>query len=119
MRINRKTGLLLLAALLLLGISAAALTFAQDAGSAPDSGETEVNEGGSEGAVSASAVKLTEAEAIAIAEAKAHSTYTAVELESEDGVALYSIELKDDSEVEVDANTGVILQVEVPGSDGD
>lgn len=122
MRINRKTGLaLLLAVLMVLGISAVALAFAQNSGTVPDNGDTEISDDGaeSEGFISPSAVKLTEADAIAIAETKSGSTYTAVELEQEGGVASYSIELKNGSEIEVDANTGSILQVEGAGSSDD
>ena len=114
MKINRK-GLLLLVALIVLTISAAALVAAQGSPPAPDTEEGSETES----QVSASDVALTQEEAIAIAEAETGSTAAFVELERENSTALYSIELKDGSEVEVDANTGDILQVEGAGGGGD
>lgn len=120
MRINRKILLpLLIAALLILGISFAALVTAQDAPSAPDTAETEDEAGEAEDPASASDATLTQDEAIAIAEAETGSTAAFVELENEGGTVLYSVELADGSELEIDANTGDILQVEGAGADDD
>ena len=120
MKINRKILLpLLIAALLVLAVGAAVLVNAQDSQPGPDTGEADEVGGESESQALPADVTLTQDEAIAIAEAERGSTAAAVELEGEGGHALYSIELEDGSEVEVDANTGDILQVEGAGSDGD
>jgi uncharacterized membrane protein YkoI len=120
MHINCKVLLpLILVALLLLGISAVALAGTQNLQSAPETAEIESNDGESESPASASEVKLTQDEAVAIAEAQVGSTAVYVELERENGVAKYSVELKNGAEVEVDAYTGAILETEGAGGDGD
>ena len=120
MKIHRKILLsLLIAALLVMGVGAAVLVNAQDSQPGPDTGETEEEGGETESPASPSDAALTQDEAIAIAEAETGSTAAFVELENEGGSVIYSIELEDGSEVEVDANTGDILQVEGAGTDSD
>ncbi len=120
MNINRRILLpLFLIALIVLGIIGAVLVSAQDSRPAPDAAETETNDGEADSPASPSEAALTQDQAVAIAEAYTGSTMAFVELENEGGVLKYSVELEDGSEVEVDANTGGILQVEGAGSAGD
>lgn len=114
MKNNRKT-LLLIGALLILTITAGVLFAAQTTPNTPDDDEA----GEVESQASASDATLSQDEAIAIAEAETGSTAAFVELERENGTVLYSVELEDGSEVEIDANTGDILEVEGAGADGD
>lgn len=121
MRINRKTLLILgVVAILIVGVGGLVLA-AQSNGlilnQNDDDNGSEIGE--NEGSATAADATLTQDEAIAIAEAERNSTATAIELEREHGKVIYSIELADGSEVEVDANTGDILQIEGAGSDSD
>jgi uncharacterized membrane protein YkoI len=122
MRTHQKSLLsIFLISLLVVVVGGAVLVAAQDAApSAEASGiqNGDVN-GEAETPVSASDAVLTEAEAVAIAEAERGSTATYVELEREHGVTLYSIELTDNSEVEINANTGEVIEIELPGTDND
>jgi len=116
MKINRKVLLtLFIVTLVILGIGAAALVAAQ--GSQPDTDTEDDNE--TESVAAPSDTTLTQEEAIAIAEAETGSTTAFVELEKEGGFVIYSIELEDGSEVEIDANTGDILEVEGAGANDD
>lgn len=118
MRINRKILLpLLIVALLVLGIVGAVLVYASQP--APDTVEAEDDEGEVESQASASEATLTRDEAIAIAEAETGSTAAFVELENENNTLVYSVELEDGSEIEIDASTGDILEIEGAGADSD
>ncbi|MCI0710267.1 MAG: PepSY domain-containing protein [Chloroflexi bacterium] len=122
MRTNQKSLLsIFLISLLLVIVGGAVLVAAQDtAPSAEASGIQNGDDNGeAETPASASDAVLTEAEAVAIAEAERGSTATYVELERERGVTLYSIELTDNSEVEINANTGEVIEIELPGTDND
>jgi uncharacterized membrane protein YkoI len=120
MRINQKNlPLVLLVILLALGIIGAVWVSAQDTPAAPDATETEDDGNEFESPGSPADTALTQDDAIAIAESHSGSAAAFVELENEGGILVYSIELEDGSEVEVDANTGDILEVEGPGSDDD
>ncbi len=114
MKINRKT-LLLVGALIILIVTAGILLAAQTLPPTPDDEEA----GEVESQASASDAALSQDEAIAIAEDYTGSTAAYVELERENGTVVYSIELEDGSEVEVDGNTGDILEVEGVGADDD
>jgi uncharacterized membrane protein YkoI len=114
MKINRKF-LLALGGLIVLGIFAAALVAAQGSQPAPDTEE----DGEEESLTSPSEAALSQDEAVAIAEQYTGSTAAFVELENEGGTVVYSVELEDGSEVEVDGNTGDILEVEGAGADDD
>lgn len=118
MQINRKSLLIvMLIGLLVLAVGGTVLVAAQTELPAT---EVEADHDGDSVETPASAVDalLTEAEVMAIAQAERGSTVVASELEREGGVVIYSIELADGSEVEIDANTGAILQTEFPGVGG-
>ncbi len=112
MTLNRKV-LLALVALVIVSIFAGVLVAAQGSPPAPD---TEAD-GEEESLASPSEAALTQDEAVAIAEEYTGSTAAFVELEHEGGTVVYSVGLEDGSEVEVDGNTGDILEVE--GADDD
>lgn len=114
MKINRKT-LLLVVALAILTVTTGVLFAAQTTPNTPDTEE----EGEVESPASASDAALTEDEAVAIAEAHTGSTAAFVELERENGMVVYSIELEDGSEVEIDASNGDIVEEEGAGADDD
>jgi uncharacterized membrane protein YkoI len=114
MKVNRKV-LLALVALVVLSIFAGVLVAAQAPQPVPDTEE----DGEEESLASPSQAALTQDEAVAIAEEYAGSTAASVELEHEGGAVVYSVELEDGSEVEVDGNTGDILEVEGAGGDDD
>ena len=71
----------------------------------------------------AEATGLTEAQAIEIALMEIAGDVQETELESEDGIQVYEIEIVAEDgtehEVEIDANTGEVLTVEAEGKDGD
>lgn len=122
MRINQKISLVVvLLAILVVTAVGGALVAAQDTTS--PAGATIIQSSDDEGekqtSASTSEAVLTEAEAVTIAEAERDSTATFVELEREGGIVVYSIELDDGSEVEVDATTGDILEIESAGSNDD
>jgi uncharacterized membrane protein YkoI len=120
MRTNSKYLMItLLLILLVSAIGGAALVMAADATSLVPAFEEGEKEGEDERPASASEARLTEAEAIAIAEAARSSTARYVELEREGGIVVYSIELEDGSEVELNADTGDIVEIELPGQDDD
>lgn len=124
---NKKL-LTLLAVPILAGVSfgAASLVSAQPASQSQtalseqaEASETEATEGAKaeqsdaqeaqENAQLAGSVKLTQAEAKAIAESNQGSAANSVQLESENGVAVYEVKFGQ-TEVKVDANTGAITQ---------
>ncbi|MBC8172219.1 MAG: PepSY domain-containing protein [Anaerolineae bacterium] len=123
MHINQKSLIAIVLLTLLLGtMGGVALVAAQGKPSSIDAPANQTgndDEGEGETPASSSDAALTEAEAIAIAEAERSSKATFIELEHEAGLVVYSIELEDGSEVEVDASTGAILEIEGSGSDDD
>ena len=118
MKINRWIALALIA-MLVVGMMAAVTytTFAQGSGTDnDDASETKDNSAALQGQA---AITLEEAEAIALARYPG-AKVVATELENEGGALLYSIELDNGAEVELDANTGTILPTESEaGSDSD
>ena len=91
----------------------------QDGDSLSGDGDGEADDGENESRLSPSEVTLSEAEAISIAESETGSSAGKVELERERRRAVYSIEMADGSEVELDADIGKIIEIEAPGSDND
>jgi protein-disulfide isomerase len=66
--------------------------------------------------VSRAQTKITQQQAEATAlKAYPGGKIKETELEKEDGGLIYSVEFTDDAEVEIDANTGKVLEVEYPG----
>ena len=88
----------------------------EDQNGQEDDGDNETED---ESPIPAGEATLTEAEAIAIAVAERGTQSKRVELERERRRLVYSIEMVDGSEVEIDADTGTIIEVEPPGSDQD
>ncbi|OMP68340.1 PepSY domain-containing protein [Domibacillus epiphyticus] len=68
-------------------------------------------------------VKVTKQEGIDIALKEVNGEASHIELENEDGVVIYSVEITDDQgqkhEVAVDANTGKVLKVEADGEESE
>ncbi|MBZ0283123.1 MAG: PepSY domain-containing protein [Anaerolineae bacterium] len=121
MRINSKRLLsILVITLLALAVGGVMFVVAQDATLASNVEilQNDTDDIG-DNATAATEVTLTQDEAIVIAEAARDTTAILVELESEHGVNVYSIELADNSEVEVNANTGEIIEIELPSIDND
>ncbi len=118
MKINRWIALALIA-VLVVGVMAAVTytTFAQGSGTDnDDASETQDNSTALQGQA---VITQEEAEAIALAEYPG-ANVAATELENEGGTLLYSIELDNGAEVELDANTGAILPTESEaGTDSD
>jgi len=110
MKINRWIALALIALLVVAAMGAITYTtFAQ--GSGDDGDDASESQDGGAALQGQATLTQEEAEAIALAEypgAKVRAT----ELEMEGGVLLYSVELDNGAEVELDANTGDILPVE-------
>lgn len=107
MKINRRIVLALIA-LLVVGVMGAITytTFAQGSGTDDDdASEFQDNDAALQ---DQAAITQEEAEAIALAKYPGVNV-VATELENEGGTLLYSIELDNGAEVEVDANTGTIL----------
>jgi len=77
-------------------------------GDANEASESQDNGGAFQ---SQAAITQAEAEAIALAEYPG-ANVVATELENEGGILLYSVELDNGAEVEVDANTGAVLPSE-------
>ncbi len=122
MSVQPKSRLLIIAAVLILVMLAgAALVTAQKLPSSvtPGQGANISDDSGDETPASPADAQLTEAEAIAIAEAERGSTATFVELEREGGLVIYSIDQADGSEVEVDASSGAIVEVELADGNDD
>ena len=62
-------------------------------------------------------VMITAQEAQATVETETDGTVVKVELDNENGVLVYSVELEDGSDVKVDAGDGTILHTEAAGAD--
>ena len=100
-KLTTKTGIVaVLTVVLLLGILTVGTVLAQS----PDEGQA--------GAI----ISTTDAEAIAL-EANPGVSVVDTELEKENGVLVYGVELSNGKEVKIDANTGVILQTELEDKD--
>jgi uncharacterized membrane protein YkoI len=72
-----------------------------------------------ESAALASRATITAEEAQAAVEAETGGTVVKVELDNENGVLVYSVELEDGTDVKVDAGNGSILIVEPAGEAGE
>lgn len=118
MKINRWIALAAIALLVVAAMGAISYTtFAQGPGGDGD----EASESQDSGAAlqSQAAITREEAEAIALAEYPG-TKVRATELENEGGTLLYSVELDNGAEVEIDANTGTVLPAEAEtGADSD
>lgn len=110
MKINRWIALALIALLVVGAMGAITYTtFAQ--GSGTDGDDASESQDGGATLQDQAAITQEDAEAIALAEYPG-AKVTATELENEGGVLLYSVELNNGAEVEVDANTGAVLPAE-------
>ena len=110
MKINRWIALAAIALLVVAAMGAMTYTtFAQGSGTDGD----EASESQDSGAALQGQAALTQEEAEAIALAQYPGTkVVATELENEGGTLLYSVELDNGAEVELDANTGAVLPAE-------
>jgi len=113
MKINRLLALALIALLVVGAMGAVAYrTFAQTPPPEPEASEgSESSEGNGAALQGQAALTQEEAEAIALAQHPG-ATVVATELESEGGTLLYSVELDNGAEVELDANTGTVQPAE-------
>ena len=112
MKINKWIALAMIALLVVAALGAITYTtFAQGTGGNDDGNEA--SESQDNGAVlqDQAAITQEEAEAIALAQYP-DAKVLATELENEGGTLLYSIELDNGAEMEVDANTGTVLPAE-------
>jgi uncharacterized membrane protein YkoI len=110
MKINRWIALAAIALLVVAAMGAITYTtFAQGPGTDGDDASESQDNGAA--LQNQAAITQEEAEAIALAEYPG-AKVTATELENEGGTLLYSVELDNGAEVEVDANTGTILPAE-------
>ncbi|MEO5886201.1 MAG: PepSY domain-containing protein [Anaerolineales bacterium] len=108
MKINKWIALVSVALLVVAAMGAITYTtFAQGFGG-NDASESQDNSAVSQ---DQAAITQEEAEAIALAQYP-DAKVLATELENEGGTLLYSIELDNGAEVEVDANTGTVLPAE-------
>ena len=116
MKINRWIALAAIALLVVSAMGAITYTaFAQGPGTdGNDASESQDNGAALQGQA---ALTQEEAEAIALAQYPG-ATVVATELENEGGTLLYSFDLDNGEEVEIDANTGVVLPAETE-SDGE
>lgn len=104
------------------GVAGSVLNLSAFATGNTDSAQTEVSEKDEQKQLEKEA-KLTKQESIDIALKEVQGSASDVELENEDGVVIYSVEITDDQgqkhEVAVDANTGKILKVEADDEESD
>jgi len=110
MKINRWVALTAIALLVVGALGAiTSTTFAQGPGTDGD----KASESQDNGAVLQGQAAITQEEAEAIALAQYPGTkVVSTELENEGGTLLYSVELDNGAEVELDANTGAVLPAE-------
>lgn len=108
MKINKWIALAAIALLVVAALGAITYTtFAQG----PGGNDTSESQDNGAALKDQAAITQEEAEAIALAQYP-DAKVVATELENEGGTLLYSIELDNGAEVEVDANTGTVLPTE-------